>query len=198
MAKAQTFTTITPAIFSWQAFEPAVKCDLSSCAIATVDGLIFVDPIELADRAMRELTAAIIPLAIVLTNGNHTRAAAQFRDRFGVQVLAAANAEGLDILPDARLADGDLIPGGMQVVALPGAGPGEIAIVGNGVACVGDALVHLAPEGFRMLPAKYCCDAPILPGSLRKLLSSEFDVLTFAHGTPLVGQARRRLELLLA
>ena len=34
--------------------------------------------------------------------------------------------------------------------------------------------------------------------SLRKLLSYEFDVLTFAHGTPLVGQARRRLELLLA
>ena len=198
MASAQSFTAITPAVFSWQAYERAVKCDLSSCGIATAAGLIFVDPIDLAEPAMEELLAAKTPLAIVLTNGNHTRDAGKFRKRFGVKVFAAADAEGLDITLDATLADGDLIPGGMQVVALPGAGPGEIALVGNGIACVGDALIHLEPEGLRLLPAKYCSDARRLPDSLRKLLSSEFDVLTFAHGTPLVGQARRRLELLLA
>ena len=147
---------------------------------------------------MEELIATHTPLAIVLTNGNHTRAAVRFRDRFGMKVFAAADADGLDITPDATFADGDVAPGGMRVVTLPGAGPGEIALIGNGIACVGDALIHLEPEGFRMLPAKYCSDARMLAESLRKLLSCEFDVLTFAHGTPLVGQARRRLELLLA
>lgn len=198
MATAQIFEAITPTVFSWQAYDPAVKCDLSSCAILTAAGLVLVDPIELAERAIAELIVAHTPFAIVLTNGHHTRASGKFRERFGVKVFAAADADGLDITPDATLADGDFAPGGMRVVTLPGAGPGEIALVGNGTACVGDALIHLEPEGFRMLPAKYCSDARVLADSLRKLLSYEFDVLTFAHGTPLVGQARRRLELLLA
>ena len=198
MAVAQTFKAVSPTLFSWQAYEPAVKCDLSSCAIATAEGLLFVDPIELAEPAMTELTAANTPLAIFLTNGNHTRAALWFQDRFGVKVFSAAGAAGLEIIPDATLEDGDVAPGGMRVVTLPGGGPGEMALVGDGIACVGDALIQLEPEGFRMLPSKYCSDARLLADSLRKLLSYEFDVLTFAHGSPLVGHARRRLELLLA
>ena len=198
MATAQAFRAITPAIFSWQAYEPAVKCDLSSCAIATPAGLIFVDPIALAESALRDLLADFPAAAILLTNGNHTRAAAEFRERLGVKVFAGADATGLEIAPDETPADGDLIPGGMRVVTLHGAGPGEIALLGDGVVCVGDALIHLDPEGFRLLPAKYCSDAPALPDSLRKLLCYQFDVMTFAHGAPLVGQARHRLELLLA
>ena len=175
-----------------------MKCDLSSCAIETPEGLVFVDPIALAEHALRELLAGIQPAAIVLTNGNHTRAAAKFRERLGVKVFASADATGIEINPDATLADGDLIPGGMRVIALPGAGPGEIALIGDRVVCVGDAVIHLEPDGFRLLPPKYCSDAVCLADSLRKLLCYQFDVMTFAHGAPLAGQARHRLELLLA
>ena len=198
MAIATDFQVVTPVLFAWQAFEPAVKCDLSSCALDGADGLILVDPIELSEPALARLLHGRKPCAILLTNGNHARAAEKFRRRLGVKVFAPAGADGLDIIPDATLAEGQTAPGGLQVVALHGAGPGEIALHGEGIACVGDALIHLPPDGLRFLPDKYCADAGQMRGSLRKLLSYEFQVMTFAHGVPIVGSARRKLEQLLA
>ncbi len=198
MPVASDFQTITPALFAWQAFEPAVKCDLSSCALDTADGLIFLDPIELADAALRRLLDGRKPRAIVLTNGNHARAAEKLRDLLGIEVLASADATGLDLVPDATLADGQIGPGEMRVIALPGAGPGEIALVGHDIACVGDALIHLPPDGLGFLPEKYCQDSAQLRASLRKLLSCDFQVMTFAHGAPLVGAAHRQFASLFA
>ena len=83
-------------------------------------------------------------------------------------------------------------------VALPGAGPGEIALVGQDVACLGDALIHLPPDGLRILPDKYCADPTQLRRSLRKLLSCDFQVMTFAHGVPLTDSPRTKLEPLIA
>ena len=187
-----------PSLFTWQAYEPEVKCDLSSCAIATNAGLIFVDPIELSEPALARLLLGREPAAIFLTNGNHTRAAEKFRTRLRVKIFAARDADGLDLTPDATLADGQDAFGGMNVIALPGAGPGEIALVGNGIACIGDALIHLPPEGLRLLPDKYCEDAAQNRASLRKLLSCDFQVMTFAHGAPLLESPRARLAELLA
>ena len=198
MAVATDFQTLTPALFAWQAFEPAVKCDLSSCALDGPEGLIFIDPIELSEAALGRLLHGRKPRAIILTNGNHTRAAGRLRELLGVKVLASGDAIGLDLIPDETLAEGQIAPGEMEVITLPGAGPGEIALVGNGVACVGDALIHLPPEGLRLLPAKYCADPEQMRHSLRKLLSCDFQVMTFAHGAPLLGTACRQLEQLLA
>lgn len=196
---ADGFQFVPPSVYFWQAYDPAVKCPLSSCAIKTAAGLILIDPIPLEEAALSELIAGASPAAIVLTNGNHGRAAAAYRDRFGIPVLAPADAgPDLEVTPDATLADGDVAPGGLRVISLPGAGPGEIGLLGGRVVCIGDAIINLDPEGLRLLPAKYCRDARRLPDSLRKLLSCEFDVMTFAHGTPLVAAARQRLELLLA
>lgn len=198
MAVATDFQAITPALCAWQAHDPAVKCDLSSCALDGADGIIFIDPIELSPTAFARLLHGRKPRAILLTNGNHTRAAGKLRDNLGVKIFAPADAAGLEITPDELLAEGQIAPGGMKVVTLPGSGPGEIALVGQGIACVGDALIHLPPEGLRVLPEKYCSNAGELRRSLRKLLSCEFQLLTFAHGAPLVASARQKLEQLLA
>jgi hypothetical protein len=113
-------------------------------------------------------------------------------------VYASSDASGLDLVPDATFSAGEITPGGMEPVPVPGAGPGEIALVGHGIACVGDALIHLPPDGLRLLPAKYCANPGQMRHSLRKLLSYQFQVMTFAHGAPLVGPAHRHLEELLA
>ena len=84
------------------------------------------------------------------------------------------------------------------IITLPGAAPGEIALHAGNVLHVGDALIHLPPYGFAPLPEKYCADAQELRASLGKLLRFPFEVLTFAHGLPLVSQARQRLATLLA
>ncbi len=199
MAIAREIQWLTPALAFWEAYEPSVKCDLTSSALVTAEGLVLVDPIALPAPALAELAAAAPPAAILLTNGNHSRTAAAFREKWGIRICATAGAAAeLDLAPDVILADGDLTVGGLRVVALPAAGPGEAAFIGAGVAFIGDALIHLGSHGFALLPEKYRANAAALPNELRKLLSYDFHILTFAHGTPLTLHARQRLENLLA
>lgn len=181
----------------WQAYEPGVKCDLSSCAILTREGLVLVDPISLTENGMVALHSLGRPHAIVLTNGNHLRDALAFRSRLEIPVFASANAETeAGILVDRILAEEELVAG-LRVVSIEGAGLGEIALCGDGTLCVGDAIINLSSHEFSLLPEKYC-DAPEkLRDSLRKLLQYEFQVMTFAHGAPLIKDAHSRLENLL-
>jgi hypothetical protein len=189
------FHLITPTLLHWQAYESAVKCDLSSHAFFTADGLILLDPIALADPS----TLPAPPAAIFLTNANHARAAAWWRECSGAPIYAPAIAvPDLDVVPDHTLSDGDLTPGGFHTFSIPGGAPGETAYLGHGLCCIGDALIHVDPHGFVLLPPKYCTDPALLPHSLRKLLSCDFDILTFAHGTPLRPNARDRLATLLS
>jgi Metallo-beta-lactamase superfamily len=198
VATAAEFQRVAPGVFHWQVFEPAVKCDLSACALVTPDGLVFIDPLPLAGVALDALAASASPLAILLTSGNHERAADDFRRRFHVPICAtAAAAASMSTAVDRTLLDGGTAPGAMRVIALPSAGPGEVAFIGNGVACIGDAVINLDAHGFSLLPPKYCADSRRLSGDLRKLLSYDFRILTFAHGPPLTQCARERLETLL-
>ena len=196
MACAEEFQTVREDLFFWQAYDASVKVDLSCCARQTSRGLVFIDPIRLADEALDELTARRRPAAIVLTNGNHERAARDFRERFQIPIYAHRDA--LAGPGEVDLREGEALMDELAVVELPGASPGEIALHGAGVLHVGDALIHLPPAGLGILPDKYCSDPNQLRHSLGKLLSFPFDALTFAHGLPLVTQARERLSQLLA
>ena len=199
MPRADEFQQVTDGLYFWQAYDPAVKVDLSCCARRTAGGLVFIDPILLAREALAELCEVAPPAAVIVTNGNHARAAADFREHFSIPILAQAAAVAeLGLAVDQEIADGETVLGEFTVIALPGAAPGEIALHAGGALHVGDALIHLAPHGFALLPEKYCADAKELRASLGKLLRFPFEVLTFAHGLPLVSQARQRLASLLA
>jgi hypothetical protein len=183
----------------WQAYEPAVKCDLSCCARLLGKEFVLIDPIPLSKDALAELTSLATPTAIILTNGNHARAAAWYRDRFGIPIHAHAAADPeLGLTIDHPLAEGRTAPGGLEVVGLGGAPAGEIALCGGGAIHVGDALIHLEPLGFALLPDKYAADPRAMRRSLGKLLRFNFELLTFAHGLPLTMDAHQRLSDLLA
>jgi Metallo-beta-lactamase superfamily len=199
MPRADEFQQVTDGLYFWQAYDPAVKVDLSCCARRTLRGLVFIDPIPLAREALAELCAVAAPAAILLTNGNHARAATEYRKHFSIPIFAhAAAVAELGIPVDQEIEDGETVLDEFIVTALPGAAPGEIALSVGGALHVGDALIHLAPYGFTLLPEKYCADAKEMRASLGKLLRFPFEVLTFAHGLPLVSQARQRLARLLA
>lgn len=202
MASANEFQDLGGGVFFWQAFEPAVKTDLASVAIHAGDNWFFMDPIPLAASALKELTAGgVRGGAILLTNGNHERAAREFRDRFKLPVLALAEAAAEFSFPiDRAVEDGENISDQFTVIALPGAAAGEVAYLHHpsGTLSIGDALIHLDSHGFIPLPAKYCRDSRGLRKSLARLLDYSFVRLTFAHGTPLSSHARSRLESLLA
>ena len=190
----------------WEAFDAASKVDLHACALALADGcLFFVDPIPLARAALEELLAAegVNPAGIVLTNGNHGRAADDFRRRLEIPLCAhpaAAAAAGLDA--DVTIPDegGPLFDGALEAVPLPGAAAGEMAFYragGGGLVIVGDALINLPSHPFSVLPDKYCDDPKALRRSLARLLERPFATLAFAHGQPLTVNPRARLAALL-
>lgn len=198
MTRADEIHRVTPHLFVWQAYEPAVKCDLTSAALKTDAGLVLVDPILLADEALDELMAEGTPVLIVCTNANHARAAGEYRKKFGVKVLAHRDASpGLEVTPDEWLDDNTRLIDALDVCSLPGGSPGEVGLRCGDIVCLGDAVIHLPDHGFAILPEKYCTDVKLLRQSLQKLLRWEFSVLTFAHGLPLTTQARDRLTSLL-
>jgi glyoxylase-like metal-dependent hydrolase (beta-lactamase superfamily II) len=200
MPSADEFHDLGGGRFFWQFYEPAVKTDLSCTAFRAGRNWFFVDPIPLASSALEELSGAdVVGGAVLLTNGNHERAAAAFRDRFRVPVLGhVETAPEITIALDRVVADGDILFGQFEVIALPGAVAGEVAYLHaeSGTLCVGDALIHLDPLGFAPLPAKYCGNARRLRAALPRLLDHTFDQMTFAHGTPILSNARARLAAL--
>lgn len=196
MLAAEEIQQVRDGLWFWQRFQASVKVDCSSCAVRVGAGLILVDPIPLAAEAMEELCSFGEIAGIVATNRNHDRAVAELQKRFDVPVFAHAAA---GFSTDETVREGDQIFGALEVLEIAGAAPGEIALHDpRGWMIVGDALINLEPDGLALLPAKYCADADEMRVSLRKLLRFPIEVLTFAHGLPLVSRAHPRLENLLA
>jgi len=190
---------LRPDLFIWQAYDPAVKSDLTSCACLTAQGLVFIDPIPLQKSAQAELLEAGEPRAIILTSGNHARAAEDYRKRFSIPIYAHAEAVSeFSFAVDHVIADGETVLDEFTAIRIPGAAEGEIALHRGEVVHVGDALIHLSPYGFALLPDKYCTDPKEMRLPLGKLLRIPFELLTFAHGLPIVAHARQRLSQLLA
>jgi len=187
----------------WQGYDPSSRVDLTSSALVLPDGLLLVDPIGLAPAARQHLLALGSPLAVVCTSANHARAAESWRQRHGIPVLChPAAVPGLEVRPDREISGGPLSLGGVELTVLevPGAAPGEIALLDPrepGWLIVGDALIHLDSTGFARLPDRYCEDPRELARSLAALAEHPFGALAFAHGLPIVRDARTRLEALL-
>jgi glyoxylase-like metal-dependent hydrolase (beta-lactamase superfamily II) len=185
----------------WHAYDPAVKADLFSTAVATAaDHVVLVDPIALAESALDRLAEQKAIGGVVITNVNHHRAAAWYSSKFSVPLFGQPNSfPNEQTAPTTFVTEGDQIGGALEVIELPGAAPGEIALyrAANGTLIVGDALINFPPHGFACLPHKYCTDQKQLRRSLRKLLEYGVERILFAHGTPILsGAGARLLDLL--
>ena len=183
MSSAAEIESVGPGLWIWRAYDPAVKAELFSSAIAIRGALYLIDPIPLEPEAVAALTKLESIAGIIITNENHKRAADRFADRFQVSIYERGfTAQGL------------------VAVAIDGAPAGEVAVyceADDGTLIVGDALINFEPYGFALLPEKYCSDRKRMGESLSNLLDYSFERLLFAHGTPILSGARRRLEQLL-
>lgn len=184
-------------LFIWQIFDPKLKADLFSTALLIPVGLLLVDPILLASTPLAELKRHGRVAGVIVTNANHMRAAAEFASLFSVSIFARSDSG----IPDNVTVDaGDKILDFVNVIAIDGAAPGEIALhypSDEGTLIIGDALINLGPNGFSLLPKKYCSNQKELRRSLRQLLACEAQRMLFAHGTPILSRAHARLQELL-
>jgi glyoxylase-like metal-dependent hydrolase (beta-lactamase superfamily II) len=183
------------ALTIWSRYDPAVKADLFSTALAVGPKIFLIDPIALGDDDP-PIGGAVT--GIVITNANHLRASAEFSAKFSAPIYAMREANA----PGAReLRDGEVLADELRIIAIEGAAPGEIALFlprDQGLLIVGDALINFGSNGFTFLPAKYCSDSKRMRKSLSKLLALNFERMIFAHGTPIMSKARDRLATLIA
>jgi len=124
------------------------------------------------------------PCRIILTNENHERDAARWRQILKAPVWSAADPSGG-------------LPQGWEALPLPGGAPGETACFHAPLSLMvfGDAVVNLPERGLELLPAKYCTDPAELRRSLGRL--PRFERALFAHGQPLLAAASGRIAALL-
>jgi metallo-beta-lactamase superfamily protein len=197
---ADELSRVGPDLFLWQAYDPKVKADLFSTALLTPAGLLIVDPISLAGAAINELQQIAAVVGIIVTNSNHARASLEFAKRFSAPLFARRESLKGKKVPFTEVRNGDGICAAVDVIAIDGAAPGEIALhyaSNNGTLIVGDALINFEPHGFSLLPKKYCSDEKEMRRSLGKLLAAKSVRMLFAHGTPILSGATARLHRLL-
>jgi glyoxylase-like metal-dependent hydrolase (beta-lactamase superfamily II) len=201
MVEAADFQSLTNSLWLWEAHDPAVKSDLSSSAALLADRLFLFDPIPLAATAREKLVSGRDVAGVFLTNSNHMRAAAEFSRRHKAPIFGAEPAiGGFNSVETVALNANTKIAPEISAIPIEGAALGEMAFHladDDGTVVVGDALIHLDPYGFALLPPKYCSNQKEMRRSLRQLLDWTFQRLLFAHGPPLLSSARARLETLL-
>jgi Metallo-beta-lactamase superfamily len=202
MQRVSELLRLSDSLSLWQAYDPAVKSDLFSTAIETSAGVFLIDPIALAQSCLEQLSAPARFAAVLVTNVNHQRAAADFARRLAVPIFAGGAVVTALAAESARsISDGGEISPGIAAIAIEGAAGGETAFhfaENGGTMVIGDALINLEAYGFALLPAKYCSDQKKMKRSLRRLLDWPFQRLLFAHGTPILRSARERLEGILS
>ncbi|MGB8342743.1 MAG: hypothetical protein WCE51_14235 [Chthoniobacterales bacterium] len=201
MVEAADFQSLTDSLWLWEAYDPAVKSDLFSSAALLADRLFLFDPIPLAATPLRHLISGRDVAGIVLTNSNHLRAAADFSRQHKAPIFTSESViREFNSVETVPLSANATIAPEISAIPIEGAAPGEMAFHladNGGTIVVGDALIHLDPYGFALLPPKYCSDQKEMRRSLRQLLDWTFQRLLFAHGPPLLSSARERLETLL-
>jgi hypothetical protein len=202
MQRTEEVDQVSPRIFVWQTYDSKIKADLFSTALETPAGIYVVDPIPLWPDGLLSLRATGKAAGIFVTNGNHARAAAQFAEAFSVSTYVHETLRESPDFPQATwVRDGEMFSQGLTAVAINGGPAGETALHcddNGGTMVLGDALINFEPHGFGLLPGKYCLDPKLMRRSLGKLLDYAFERMLFAHGTPILSDARARVEQLLA
>jgi glyoxylase-like metal-dependent hydrolase (beta-lactamase superfamily II) len=93
-------------------------------AVSTQDGTVLIDPPDPGEDGWLTVDLLEAFAGVWLTNRNHSRAAAAFRERYGLTVWAhEADADRLEVEPDQTVAGPTTIAGGIEIVPVPGKSP---------------------------------------------------------------------------
>ena len=198
MNKAESIQPILPGVFRWKIFSAEHKVELCSHAVVVSGRIICFDPVPLANEPFYELSRQGVPNAIVLTNENHERDCAVWRERWRVPIRADA-AAALTIAGVQRFERDQSHWQDWQLHRLVGGAEGELALrlSRDSLVICGDAIVNLPSRQLELLPDKYCRDPALLRGSLRELVGQPFNRLVMAHGSPVLENASSRVAALL-
>ena len=186
---------ILPGIATWSWFSEEKQLNFNGHLLDVGEHRILVDPPPLSDDDLSKLTNAGQVDYILLTNRDHERESAAYKDALNTRVyVPQADAEEMSVTPDKTFVDGELLPGGIWVVHLSDQkSPGESALFiqqGRGILIVGDALLGKPEGSVSMLPAEKYADPAKAREGLRRLLKYNFDSILVGDGASILAGAK--------
>lgn len=177
-----------PDLYGWSEFNPDRNLDFHSVLWVRDGGNVAIDPLPLSahDRAHLDQLGGVA--VIVVTNSDHTRAAAALADATGADLCAPAGERDTFPIACTRwLGDGDEVVPGLRALALDGSKtPGELALVLDGTTLITGDLVR-AHEGGRLtvLPDAKLADRARAVASVRRLAAlPDLDAVLPGDGWP--------------
>jgi glyoxylase-like metal-dependent hydrolase (beta-lactamase superfamily II) len=182
---------------TWSIFSREKGYAFNGYAVSTEDGTVVIDPPDPGEDGW-DTVDLLEPFAGVwLTNRNHSRAAAAFRERYGLSVFAhEADAEHLEAGADRTVRGGETIAGEIEVVHAPGKSPGEIAfhLPRSRAFVVGDVVIGVPSGELSTYPDAVVDDRERLLRSAASLLDYDFDALLLCDGEPFPTGGKERLR----
>jgi glyoxylase-like metal-dependent hydrolase (beta-lactamase superfamily II) len=135
--------------------------------------------------------------AVWVTNRNHGRAAAEFRERYKIPVRAhAADADRIEAGADETIDAETTAAGDIAVIPVPGKSPGEVAfhVPRSRALIVGDLVIGVPAGELSTYPDEVVDDMEELHRSAAKLLDYDFEALLLCDGEPLAEGAKDKLR----
>jgi hypothetical protein len=183
--------SIVSGIRQWSWFSQEKQLDFNGLLLTLHDACILVDPPPLDETDRAAILQGRAVDYILLTNRDHVREVEACRRDFHAKVYAPeADAPLMEIAIDKTYRDGELLPGGIQVIHLPDMkSPGESALwldSGKGCLILGDALIGKPTGQLNLLPADKFADISKARESLKRLLTYNFDMVLVGDGTSIL------------
>ncbi len=188
---------IAPDVQTWSVHMADRGYDFNGFAVATEDGTILIDPPEPSDEGWGAVDLLAPFVGVYITNRNHSRAAAAFRERYGTTVYVhEADAGKLEAGADETVSGGERLPGDVEVVHVPGKSPGEIAfhLPHSNAVIVGDVVIGVPAGELSTYPEKVIDDMDELHRSAARLLEYDFDALLLCDGESIPQGGKQKLE----
>jgi glyoxylase-like metal-dependent hydrolase (beta-lactamase superfamily II) len=188
---------IVPDVQTWSVFASQKGYAFNGYAISTEDGTVVIDPPEPQEDGWDTIDLLEPFAGVWITNRNHSRAAAAFRERYGATVWAhEADAEKLEAGADDTVRGGERIAGDTEVIHVPGKSPGEIAFhhPRSGALIVGDVVIGVPAGELSTYPDEVIEDRHELGRSAAKLLEYDFDALLLCDGESFASGGREALR----
>ncbi len=197
-------------VFHWRARHPKIGFLVDSYWLER--GGVLIDPLVPEDVGLEWFSdRALPPQAVLLSNRHHYRDSAKFVERFGCSVHCSSKGLG-EFGPDEPVTGfefGEDLPGEVLACEVDAICPDESAllIVASRALALADGAV-LSPEPAFEPQLGFVPDALMddpegtkqgLLSAYRRLLEElDFEHLLLAHGGPLVGNGRAKLEELVS
>ena len=166
-------------------------------AVNTEDGTVVIDPPDPQEEGWGAVDLLGDFAGVWITNRNHSRAAAAFRERYRVPVRAHQDdAAKLEAGADETVRGGEMLPGDIKLIHAPGKSPGEVAfhIPRSRALIVGDVVIGVPAGALSTYPDKVIEDMEELHRSAAKLLEYDFDALLLCDGEPIVSGGKQKLQ----